>query len=123
MQKAQDGNYPMPDVFDLAGGAMFNNKADVIVVYHRPFATTEPNNPVCLIETKKVKKQRLFKRGQIEAFFDYKKRRFIFDGNDPLSGNRFEDAKIKTIPQEINKPTIEPIKAWYDADKDEGAPF
>lgn len=123
MQKSPDGNYPMPDVFDLAGGAMFNNKADVILVYHRPFATTEPNNPVCLIETKKVKKQRLFKRGQIEAYFDYKKRRFMFDGNDPLSGNRYEDVKSIIVSNDINKPTIAPVQNWYDADKDEGAPF
>jgi hypothetical protein len=34
------GNYPCPDVYDLAGGAMWNNKCDNILVTYQPYYNT-----------------------------------------------------------------------------------
>jgi hypothetical protein len=42
MTKGGDGNYPCPDVFDIADGAMWNNKMDNILIYHRPVAQINP---------------------------------------------------------------------------------
>jgi twinkle protein len=57
LPKQQDGNYPCPDVFDVADGAMWNNKMDNILVYHRPLAQTDPQNPMCEFHSKKIRRQ------------------------------------------------------------------
>jgi hypothetical protein len=85
MQKAADGNYPCPDVFDLTDGAMWNNKMDNILVYHRPFAQTDPQNPTCEFHSKKVRRQKVVgKKGFIMFEMLFKTRRFFFNGKDPL---------------------------------------
>jgi twinkle protein len=84
MSLGQDGNYPCPNVFDLAGGAMYNNKCDNILIYHRPYNVTDPMSPICELHTKKAKKTRLFKKGTEHFEFDWKRRRFTFNGIDPL---------------------------------------
>jgi len=35
-QKDKDGNYPTPDLYCISGGAMWRNKADYGLCYHRP---------------------------------------------------------------------------------------
>ncbi len=57
LAKGGDGNYPCPDVFDVNDGAMWNNKMDNILVYHRPFAQTDPQNPSCEFHSKKIRRQ------------------------------------------------------------------
>jgi twinkle protein len=83
MKKQDDGNYPMPDVFDLAGGAMWNNKMDNIIVYHRPFMQSQPDNPTVEFASKKIRRQKsVGKKGF--TVFDYKRttRRYEFNGID-----------------------------------------
>jgi hypothetical protein len=85
MAKASDGNYPCPDVFDLTDGAMWNNKMDNILVYHRPFAQTDPQNPTCEFHSKKIRRQKIVgKKGFIMFEMVFKTRRFFFNGLDPL---------------------------------------
>jgi hypothetical protein len=84
MQLGTDGNYPCPNVFDLSQGAMWNNKMDNIFIYHRPLAVTEPMSPIAEFHSKKVKKQRLFKKGMLALDYNINTRRFLFDGVDPL---------------------------------------
>lgn len=86
---SKDGqkDYPCPDVFDLAGGAMWNNKMDNIGIYHRPFKTTDPRNPLCEFHKKKIKKQKIVgKPGVVMMdFSDVRGGRFLFNGRDPIS--------------------------------------
>lgn len=83
--KDQTGNYPCPDVFDLAGGAMWNNKMDNILIYHRPFFQTDPNNPTCEFHSKKIRRQRsVGKRGFFLFEMIFAQRRFFFNGSDPM---------------------------------------
>lgn len=90
-----NGNYPCPDVYDVAGGSMWNNKMDNILVYHRPLAQTDPMNPTCEFHKKKIKKQSIVgKKGSVIMEYDIKKRRFIIDGVDYLS-NVIRDKAIK----------------------------
>lgn len=78
-------NYPCPDVFDLADGAMWNNKADCILVYHRPFAQSEPQNPTCEFHSKKIRRQKTVgKKGMSLFEMKFSTRRFFFDGGDPM---------------------------------------
>ena len=85
MAKAGDGNYPCPDVFDLTDGAMWNNKMDNILVYHRPFAQTDPQNPTCEFHSKKIRRQKIVgKKGFTVFEMVFKTRRFFFSGIDSL---------------------------------------
>lgn len=85
MNKANDGNYPCPDVYDLADGAMWNAKMDNILVYHRPFAQTDPQNPTCEFYSKKVRRQKIVgKKGFVVFEMLFKTRRFFFNGIDHL---------------------------------------
>jgi len=82
MDKDQTGNYKCPDVFDIADGAMWNNKMSNILVYHRPFAQTDPQNPMADLYTKKIKKKNVGKRGFMSMEYVWKSRRFFIGGND-----------------------------------------
>jgi len=85
MVKSANGNYPCPDVFDIADGALWNNKLDNILVYHRPFAQTEPQNPICEFHSKKIRRQKIVGKKGFSVFEMYfKTRRFFFNGFDPL---------------------------------------
>lgn len=83
--KDATGNYPCPDVFDLAGGAMWNNKMDNILIYHRPFFQTDMNNPTCEFHSKKIRRQKTVgKRGFFLFEMIFRNRRFYFNGADPM---------------------------------------
>lgn len=81
--KESDGNYPCPDVFDIADGSMWNNKMDDILIFHKPYFQTDPDSPICEHWSKKIKRQKVVgKRGNFQFDYDRKKRRFIFNGRD-----------------------------------------
>jgi len=113
MRKGDDGNYPCPEVFDLADGAMWNNKADNIIIYHRPFAQTAPESPLCEFHSKKIRRQKIV---GIKGFFDFElvrsTRRFTFEGVDYLQ----QAIDGKYVQSEIKQPTaIRPNKNWTDS--------
>ena len=100
--KKQDGNYPCPDVFDVADGAMWNNKCDCILVYHRPFAQTDPQNTIVEFHSKKIRRQKTVGKKGFSVFeMVFKTRRYYFDASDPLQkilnqqGINFDNADIK----------------------------
>jgi len=74
-KKNSSGKYDCPDVFDLAGGTMWNNKADNILVYHRPGDGT-----LAEFHSKKIRRQKIVGiRGMVEFNFITDTRRFDFD--------------------------------------------
>lgn len=85
LSKLSNGNYPCPDVFDLADGAMWNNKMDNILVFHKPFMQTEPENPLCEFHSKKIRRQKTVgKRGFMEMDYNRVTRRYEIMGTDYL---------------------------------------
>jgi hypothetical protein len=84
MEKGKDGNYKCPDVFDVADGAMWNNKMFNIMVYHRPFAQVDPKNPLAELHTKKIKKKAVGKRGMFTLDYMWDRRRFVVNGIDMI---------------------------------------
>jgi hypothetical protein len=120
MQKGGDGNYPCPDVFDLTDGAMWNNKMDNILVYHRPYAQTDPQNPTCEFYSKKIRRQKVVgKKGFIVFEMFFKTRRFLFEGSDVLQ-RVLNENNINFNAG--NKPTQQVISnEWipYDSENDE----
>ena len=80
LRKNEAGAYDCPDIFELAGGAMWNNKADNILVYHRPFRHTDPNDRRCELHSKKVRRQKIVGQLGTESFdYNRKTRRFMFN--------------------------------------------
>ncbi|MCF3107286.1 hypothetical protein LL912_00705 [Niabella sp. CC-SYL272] len=80
MSKQSDGNYPEPDVFEIADGAMWNNKMDNILIYHRPFGQTDPRNPMCTITSKKIRRQKVVGvKGFTELKYFLADRRFFIE--------------------------------------------
>jgi len=82
MERDRSGNYKCPDVFDVADGAMWNNKMDNITVYHRPFAQTDPNNPLAEFHSKKIKKKSVGRKGFVLVEYLWDRRRFFIEGKD-----------------------------------------
>lgn len=105
MQKGADGNYPCPDVFDLSDGAMWSNKMDNILVYHRPFAQTDPQNPTCEFHSKKIRRQKVVgKKGFIIFEMLFRTRRFFINGLDQLQkclNDQNIDFKQKAPTQQV----------------------
>lgn len=86
LKKQDDGNYPYPDLFDIADGAMWNNKMDNFLVYHRPFMQTNPDDPTCEFRSLKIRRQKsVGKKGFL--LFEYKRqtRRYEFGGHDYMN--------------------------------------
>jgi hypothetical protein len=85
LKKDAKGNYECPDVYDLAGGAMYNNKMDNILFYHRQFRGEDPTLPNALFCSKKIRRQKVVgKLGTIEFELKPKSRRFLFNGVDHM---------------------------------------
>jgi len=79
LKKDNGGNYECPDVFDLAGGAMWNNKMDNILIYHRPLRGQLPESGNCEIHTKKIRRQKTVgKIGILEFSLKKNSRRYIW---------------------------------------------
>lgn len=101
MRKDTDGNYPCPDVFDIADGAMWNNKMDNILIYHRPNHQKDPTSSVCELATKKIRRQKqVGKKGIIEFELYRPSRRFYFRGIDNLS-KLIHDRKLDFEPKQL----------------------
>lgn len=82
MERDRTGNYKCPDVFDVNDGAMWNNKMDNITVYHRPFAQTDPSNPLAEFHSKKIKKKSVGRKGFVMIEYIWERRRFFIEGRD-----------------------------------------
>lgn len=82
MRKGEDGNYPCPDVMDIADGAMWNNKMDNIIIYHRPNHQLNPSDSLCEIHTKKIRRQKsVGKKGILEVDYTRAMRRYMVGGD------------------------------------------
>jgi twinkle protein len=101
-------NYPCPDVFEIADGAMWNNKMDNILIYHRPNHQTEPDSQDCELHTKKIRRQKTVgKKGVLEFELNRRKRRYLFNGKDYMADYIYSD---KTLPQSYGiRDTLEPL--------------
>jgi hypothetical protein len=80
------GAYPCPDVYDIADGAMWNNKVDNMLIYHRPLNHKDRNDPSCELHAVKIRRQKIVGiKGTAEFQLDRISRRFLFNGHDYAS--------------------------------------
>lgn len=126
-KKDDTGNYPCPDVYDIADGAMWNNKMDNILIYHRPYKQSDPLNTEAEFHSKKIRRQKIVGAcGDIKIELGRATRRFYFGGRDYLAEFLAEIDKeiIAKYGVELPLPKQKPVKDFYDADSSDGvAPF
>lgn len=114
-KKDDRGNYPCPDVFDIADGAMWNNKMDNILIYDRPNHQVDPTSDVCEFHSKKIRRQKIVgKKGTVTFNFNRRTRRFIFSGVDYMANAvseskfynntnvKFNPAVVPQEPQQVS---------------------
>ena len=83
-------DYPCPNVFNVAGGATWNNAMDNIGFVHRPFKISEPSNPLCIFVTSKIRWKKIVgQEGTVELMYNFKKRRYYVNNRNPLENNPF----------------------------------
>jgi hypothetical protein len=118
LTKDKKGNYNCPDIYDLSGGAMWGNKCDDIVCIYRPFATSDKANTTVDFISQKIKKRKLCGNpGNVLLDFDVTTGRFMENING-LHCSPF-------TPGETFHPKLsnEPLKSYYEVEKDEETPF
>lgn len=114
---------PVVEMYDLNGGAMWGNKVDHIVSYHRPRWHEDKNSPEVEIHIQKVKRKRTGgKQGVVEMKLLWSKKRYcetMYDEIycDPNRANKLKTDSLYAVKQNI----IESYKApsnWNEPDKD-----
>lgn len=109
-RKDDKGNYPCPDVFDIADGAMWNNKMDNILIYDRPNHQVDPSSDVCQLHSKKIRRQKIVGRKGYESFsLNRSIRRFMFSMTDymgiAISNSKFYNPSVTVV--ETKKEPVE----------------
>ncbi len=87
-KKNADGSLPMPDQYSLSGGAMWDNKMDVIAAIFRPNYHKDKKDTLVEFVSHKIKNQKLAGiPGSTELTFDRKTNRYYeMNGESPLQG-------------------------------------
>ena len=75
---------------DIEGGQMWSKKADNILFYYRPNFAINIKDPLCIVGSQKIKKQKLVGiPGDVEYTFDRALNRYIDrSGIDDFNGKR-----------------------------------
>lgn len=119
-KKDDTGNYPCPDVYDIAEGGMWNNKMDNIIIYHRAKKQTDPNDCTAEFHTKKIRRQKTVgKLGTLNIELSRITRRYFFNGTDYLARIiAGVTTKVESIQPNVNFYEVEKINF-----EDEICPF
>jgi twinkle protein len=98
LRKNSDGEYEVPQIYDIAGGAMWGNKCDNILYYHRPNFFSDPKDTTAIFGSKKIKKQKLVGvPGETTLDFDRKKNRFTESGRSPFESKPVQQDESRGI--------------------------
>jgi len=104
MKNKNNGEYDVPDIYDIAGGAMWSNKIDNIISVHRPNYVANPKDTSVEIHVKKIKKQRLVGIPGMCLFdFNRKTNRYYINGLTAFEKNISGNAPIQTSFYETQK--------------------
>lgn len=83
--KDKEGKHAKPTGYDISDGAMWMNKADNILIYHRPKYHEDKKSPESEISTYKIKEQPTVGTiGEVTMIYDLFSRRYIINGHDPI---------------------------------------
>ena len=105
-KKNDDGDFVRPDVNNIAGGPMWNNKMDNVLVYHRPYAKSQPDNTACEFESLKIRRTKTVgTKGICHFERNPSTQRYEVDGTDWLGHHikrmEAEQKKIEMIGSDL----------------------
>lgn len=104
LTKNGNGDYACPDVFDLAGGAMWGNKCDDILCTYRPVFSSDKANTDVMFISQKIKKRKLCGTpGDVYLTYDVATNRY-YEVMDGSKRTPFEDNKPKQAPLPFHEP-------------------
>lgn len=113
---------PVVDIYDLYGGSMWSNKADQIVIYHRPRFHEDKMSPEVEIHIQKLKRKRTGGQlGKLDMKLVWSVKRYCESDDqiycDPVRAKAFRDGNEMWIA-----PNKQPMKIvsnnWYEKEKD-----
>lgn len=116
----KDGELPTAQVWHIAGGQMWRNKADNILSVERPDWHRDAMSGWTRIKTHKIKRRRTGGMPEAECDFDYliRKSRYVERGSDKEICNPLRASEYKQMEQQ--KKTKQPeFKNWYEKDSDD----
>ena len=94
LSKNNNGDYEKPNVYDLAGGAMWSNKCDNVICTYRPYYTSDKKSKVVQFSSQKIKKQKLCGTpGDVDMLFDIATMRYYELENKERQPNPLEENK------------------------------
>ena len=80
------GDLPEPNMYKVKNGGSFADRTDNLLTIHRPFRFSQPENPVVVVRSQKLKKKKLHMADtkRVEIDYHWQSNRYT----DPLLGNR-----------------------------------
>jgi hypothetical protein len=104
IKRNNNGDFEVPDVYDLAGGAMWANKCDNVLCTFRPYHRSAPGNGETIFYSHKIKKQRQCGTpGEVKLLFDPATMRYYESTMLSLKSNPLEEPVRRTIPADPDK--------------------
>lgn len=114
---------PVVDMYDISGGAMFGNKCDSLISYHRPEFHNNKNSPEVQVYVQKIKRKRTGgKLGDFPLTLIWAKKRYA----NPISNEMPCDPRLpknRNVQSVIPINSIEPRLPYKDNETFEEAPF
>lgn len=99
VKRNNNGDFEVPDVYDLAGGAMWANKCDNVLCTFRPYHRSSPDNREIIFYSHKIKKQRQCGTpGEVKLIFDPSTMRYYESNMLSLKFNPLEEPDRRSIP-------------------------
>jgi hypothetical protein len=85
LKTEKDGfDYQCPNMYNLAGGAMWGNKLDNLIFIHRPKFVSDPHDTEVLIRHAKIKKREIVGLGgDVTTNFSWMTNRYSVGGVEP----------------------------------------
>lgn len=83
--KTEAGYYKEPTADEISGGAVWFQRSDNILIYHRPSLPLDYQDPTCTLRSAKIKKQSVNgKPGTTTLIYDWRNGRFYENNFSPL---------------------------------------
>ena len=107
LSKSDLGDYEKPNVYDLAGGAMWSNKCDNVLCTYRPFYTSNKESNIVEFTSQKIKKHKLCgKPGDVNMIFKSTTMRYyeVFDN--------------RILPNPLDKYNAVEVVNYYETERE-----
>jgi len=108
VKRNSNGDFEVPDVYDLAGGAMWANKCDNVLCTYRPYHRSQPTSGEVTFISHKIKKQRQCGTpGEVKLSFSPSTMRYyestMMGVGNPLESYKKEDRSMPNPDMFIEK--------------------